>query len=295
MKVLIVGVALLFTGSGAIGQSILVVGGNRCLPIDVAPVFQDAGFNVSTLATVAELDNADLSGFDVVWLPNGIADANPSCPATGPIPNPAGEANLVAFMQGGGGVYFAGETASFGQEDFMVWRDPFIETQLGGGPVSGQCECQLGKLILLDPALPIHNTPNTVTTILATTGFTGGFDDVGNGTPIAFAHDFESLPVVVAWDHGDLTLAPDARLIAFNNSNNLTGFGEWAVNAATWLAGDPATCAPDLDNDGDIDSADLNILLAAFGQTDAGDTDGDGDTDSTDLNNVLAAFGGPCP
>ncbi len=67
---------------------------------------------------------------------------------------------------------------------------------------------------------------------------------------------------------------------------------------------DTAACAPsppsdpaDFDMDGDVDSADLNTLLANFGcvsppEPDCpGDIDGDGDTDSADLNLLLTAFG----
>ncbi len=52
---------------------------------------------------------------------------------------------------------------------------------------------------------------------------------------------------------------------------------------------------PDLNDDGAVDSLDLNILLASFGcalSQCAGDTDADGDTDSVDLNTLLGAFGG---
>ncbi len=55
------------------------------------------------------------------------------------------------------------------------------------------------------------------------------------------------------------------------------------------------SCSGDLDLDNDVDSTDLNILLAAFGATNGGDLDCDGDTDSTDLNILLAGFGDDCP
>lgn len=59
------------------------------------------------------------------------------------------------------------------------------------------------------------------------------------------------------------------------------------------------TCAADLDNDGDIDIADLAVLLANFGRNDnpgasAGDLDGNGSVDLTDLAGLLAAFGLAC-
>jgi len=51
-------------------------------------------------------------------------------------------------------------------------------------------------------------------------------------------------------------------------------------------------CPADFDDDGDVDTADLLYLLAAWGTPD-GDVDGDGDTDTADLLALLAAWG-PC-
>jgi glucose/arabinose dehydrogenase/plastocyanin len=47
----------------------------------------------------------------------------------------------------------------------------------------------------------------------------------------------------------------------------------------------------DLDGDGDVDQADLGILLAAYNSGDGGDLDGDGDTDQADLGILLANYG----
>jgi hypothetical protein len=51
-------------------------------------------------------------------------------------------------------------------------------------------------------------------------------------------------------------------------------------------------CPADFDNDGDVDTADLLYLLAAWGTPD-GDVDNDGDTDTADLLALLADWG-PC-
>src|SRR5690606_12444265 len=51
-------------------------------------------------------------------------------------------------------------------------------------------------------------------------------------------------------------------------------------------------CPADVTGDGAIDLADLNTVLASFGQaTNIGDTNGDGTLDMDDLNTVLGAFG----
>lgn len=55
------------------------------------------------------------------------------------------------------------------------------------------------------------------------------------------------------------------------------------------------TCPGDTNGDGEVNLADLNLVLANFGQdTSDGDTNGDGSVDLADLNTVLAAFGTSC-
>ncbi len=58
-----------------------------------------------------------------------------------------------------------------------------------------------------------------------------------------------------------------------------------------------ASCFGDIDGDGDVDFADLNLLLGAFGQNGAnlpGDLDGDGDVDFGDLNSLLGVYSTTC-
>lgn len=60
-------------------------------------------------------------------------------------------------------------------------------------------------------------------------------------------------------------------------------------------AGGADDCPADVSGDGSVNLADLNLVLANFGQTTAeGDTNGDGEVDLADLNAVLAAFGTNC-
>ncbi len=58
-----------------------------------------------------------------------------------------------------------------------------------------------------------------------------------------------------------------------------------------------APCPADVNGDGVVDFADLNLILADFGSTApglAGDVDGDGDVDFADINAALGAFGAAC-
>jgi len=71
-----------------------------------------------------------------------------------------------------------------------------------------------------------------------------------------------------------------------------TGVGYPCVDMGAYEYQGPG-CPADFDGDGDVDTADLLFLLAAWGTPD-GDVDGDGDTDTADLLALLAAWG-ECP
>jgi len=58
---------------------------------------------------------------------------------------------------------------------------------------------------------------------------------------------------------------------------------------------DAVPCNGDVTGDGAVDLADLNLVLASFGQTTTqGDADGSGEVDLADLNLVLGQFGADC-
>ncbi|MFU8828904.1 MAG: GC-type dockerin domain-anchored protein, partial [Phycisphaerales bacterium] len=60
----------------------------------------------------------------------------------------------------------------------------------------------------------------------------------------------------------------------------------------SFLACDTQSIPGDVNGDGVVDLADLNLVLANFGQeTSEGDANGDGFVDLADLNLVLSAFG----
>lgn len=63
----------------------------------------------------------------------------------------------------------------------------------------------------------------------------------------------------------------------------------------TWVPYEGVTCPGDVNADGSVDLADLNLVLANFGQTTPdGDADNSGGVDLADLNIVLGAFGTIC-
>ena len=71
--------------------------------------------------------------------------------------------------------------------------------------------------------------------------------------------------------------------------------GDTEVSGIARIRGCAAPCPGDVTSDGTVDLADLNLVLANFGQTTTdGDTDGDGVVNLIDLNAVLANFGSAC-
>lgn len=269
-----------------------------CIRPPVADGFVDAGFDVTQVISITDIDSLDLSLFDVVYIPNGISANNTGCGGANPIPTSVGRAKLGAFVKNGGGLYLPGESGQENQLDFLQWRDAFIVDDLGGGSsFDGTCDCQLGTIVYLDPASPVNNFPQPRTIFETQSIFTGGFDDVGNGTPIGYSQpDFSGRPVIVVFDQGDLQLAPLGRLVVVNNTNNDAGFADWAINAVTFLAGLAESCPADLTGDGDLNFFDVSAFLSAYqGQNPTADFNGDGMFNFFDVSAFLAAYNAGCP
>jgi hypothetical protein len=85
-----------------------------------------------------------------------------------------------------------------------------------------------------------------------------------------------------------------------DDGHTIVGVGvHTSFGLEAWIAHLADPCPGDLNGDGQVDLADLGILLADFGCTAPGpcpgDIDGDGDTDLADLGILLANFGEVCP
>jgi hypothetical protein len=88
---------------------------------------------------------------------------------------------------------------------------------------------------------------------------------------------------------------------AMGPTDNSTTYPGWNIDdVEIWAVDTSPGCPGDLDGDGDVDLADLSILLAHYGMTSGaeyedGDLDGDGDVDLTDLSALLSVYGTTCP
>jgi hypothetical protein len=79
---------------------------------------------------------------------------------------------------------------------------------------------------------------------------------------------------------------PDAGVTLTGGGYDLTG-GFWSIGASG------SACQGDLDGSGEVDGADLGLLLANWDEAGLGDLDGSGVVDGADLGLLLAAWG-PC-
>ncbi|MCR9218164.1 MAG: hypothetical protein NXI14_13310, partial [bacterium] len=95
-----------------------------------------------------------------------------------------------------------------------------------------------------------------------------------------------------------ITSTDDSLIIggAFTQAGNGEGPGSGsATGLAEWVALCETDCPGDVTGDNSVDLADLNLVLANFGEvTSDGDADGSGNVDLADLNLVLANFGTDC-
>ncbi len=97
-------------------------------------------------------------------------------------------------------------------------------------------------------------------------------------------------------NHGTITRQqglPHAQIYDAEVREVPGGYEVWIACASRGIAVlTVSTDTPgDLDGDGDVDQADLGILLSCYGTSDCGDLDGDGDTDQADLGQLLANYG----
>ena len=74
---------------------------------------------------------------------------------------------------------------------------------------------------------------------------------------------------------------------------NETARNAWMRESHTWSVSAPTNPDPDFNNDGQVNGADLGILLLNFGSTNAAiDLNGDGLVDGGDIGQLLVAWTG---
>ncbi|MCK4873177.1 MAG: beta-propeller fold lactonase family protein [Phycisphaerales bacterium] len=198
-------------------------------------------------------------------------------------------------------LYAGGGISSGGDKVLGLSVDPEAGLQpLPGSPYTSPGESPAYCAVSTDDQFLFvgHGTDATVRSFaIAADGsltYTGHFFDVGMQGTVG---DLETI--------GDLLLITDestaidgiAGMYVFqvNPDGSFTQVGDihdtQGVRPEAMISWTPLVVPGDLDGDGDVDQADLGILLAAYGIDDGGDCDGDGDTDQADLGILLANYG----
>ncbi len=127
-------------------------------------------------------------------------------------------------------------------------------------------------------------------------GVQGGFATIGgieratlwNGTAASAVDLHEFLPGnFTASSLADLEVLPDGSMVVVGSAYNATT-ARW--EAVMWTSGMDEVLG-DLDGDGDVDGADLAVLLGAWGTADrAADLNADGSVNGADLAILLGAW-----
>lgn len=295
-------------GSAAQGAGVEFTGG--VLTGNTAEPVTDTGINSSE----CYVDNGGLTqwggGADVRVYYDGFARITNCLFADNAGPN-AGNAHLGTC--GGGTIDFVNNTVVGSSSSGVHVR------VAGGGSAGGLAGAvRIANSIVYDNTGPqqvrvqfinAHNDPNAEASV-AYSDVQGGFAGTGN---------IDADPRFVAAATGDYRLAAGSPAIdaAANDRvpsgvvTDLAGSPRFADDPETndtGLGTPPladlgayefqASCAEDLDGDGQIGLQDLAILLAHFGSTGSppadGDLDGDTDVDLQDLATMLAVFGTGC-
>jgi probable HAF family extracellular repeat protein len=132
------------------------------------------------------------------------------------------------------------------------------------------------------------------------TGTAFAINDLGAAVGETFLYDDFQFKATL-WESGQMPVDLNDYLVTdedwlletahdINNAGQIVGSGRYNGQPRAFLLTPTATLG-DLDGDGDVDQADLGILLASYGVDDGGDLDGDGDTDQADLGILLANYG----
>ena len=142
--------------------------------------------------------------------------------------------------------------------------------------------------------------PNDIVEILWASDDDVGVENIDILLSVDGGANFDAVIASATADDGAFTWSvPDLdsdqariRIVARDADGN-TGFDDSDANFTINGAG---ACPADLNGDGAVDTADLGLLLSAFGSAEAAaDLNGDGTVDTADLGLLLGTFGSSCP
>jgi len=291
-RAIIASLSLCAVVSGTQAANVYVMStGTSSIPVAndnaVVDALVNGGHTVTLGVPYTQFDSTiDLSNIDVVYLQ---ASWNWN---TGDMPID-GQEMLFEFVRNGGGLVTNEWTVwkAAAQDSFEV-ISPYFPSELDSpfSSVSTMTFTQTTPEPTLNAGLdpeftfPLTNVAGTHTFIAAKPGAVGYYTFEQAGT---------TYDALIAAGAGCGRVANFATVNALAQLQD-PNFATLLSNTMTWATLGPLVFG-DANADGDINLADLNIVLANFGnQTDEGDLDGDGQVNLADLNIVLATFGSSC-
>lgn len=205
-------------------------------------------------------------------------------PAMGP--NGFGNLPVHWSLSGDGGLFHPkmvpwGYEAPFGNQ--VVYLNGGSVTQVTGEPLTAGTKYTLVVAVVHRP------------------GFFSSYKiELKAGDTVIAVDDSTLTPPVGGYLDSQITYTPaaDDPLLGQPLAIRLSGASQANFDNVRLFINDevPGVCTLDMNCDGSINSADLNILLADFGCTSncSADLSGDGAVTSVDLNVLLASFGDGC-
>jgi hypothetical protein len=253
----------------------------------VAAALANGGHTVTLGVPYTQFDaTVDLTGIDVVYLQASWNWNIGDMPVDG-------QEMLFEFVRNGGGLVTNEWTVwkAAAQNTFAV-LSPYFPSELDSpfSTLATMTFTQTTPEPTLNAGLPesftfpLTSVSGTHTFIAAKPGAVGYYTFEQNGT---------TYDALIAAGAGCGRVANFATVNAQMQLED-ENFARLLSNTMTWATLGPLVFG-DATGDGEIDLADLNVVLANFGEeTEDGDLDGDGLVNLADLNIVLATFGSSC-
>ncbi len=184
------------------------------------------GYNVRYSDDINYFSTLDLNAFDQVWYVDYKV-----------VPNNQGTENLRDYLQNGGKVFFAGENFNKTTRIYSLWRDSLLNALGANGIKQSQTinPVRIGYFYT-NPEHILSSSPFMVDSIKHLSEGNGTFETVGDGTAIAGTDPGgQGYPIAVAFDYGELSLAPNSRVVVYLNSNNGENWDMYVENVAEYL------------------------------------------------------------
>jgi lysophospholipase L1-like esterase len=188
---------------------------------------ESMGYDVRVTSIINLMNEVeDLSVFDQIWY---IDYEN--------VPDGKGKKDIQDYILGGGNIFFIGENFESSNSAYSLWRDSLLNI-LGAEGLHQSQSVNPTKIgfYYTNPDHVLSYFPNTVDSIKHLSIRNGAFQSIGNGTIIAgTVLGGRGFPIAVAFDYGELSLAPNSRAVIYLNSNNGENWNMYAANIAEYF------------------------------------------------------------